>query len=315
MNKGTQVDMPILVTGANGLIGYAVAAELAGAGRPVIGLVRQEPTEPVPFDLCFGDLTDVHRLHKLFTEHSFAAVIHCGGVSGPMVGLDNPFTTIATNILGTANILEACRIHGVERVVYTSSTTAYGNTPEAPVKEAAPLRPKDIYGATKAAGEVLVGAYSDQHGLDGVSLRISWVYGPRRRTDCLIRTLIDDALSGRPTRLGFGVGFHRQYVHVNDVVASILAAVDAPSYPSRVYNVTGGSFDSLDEVGAVVQRVLPQARIEMMPGPDPVDTMQEEFDISSIRQDLGFSPAIGLEEGIRAYAGWLQSRRAGQADL
>ena len=175
----------------------------------------------------------------------------------------------------------------------------------------APLRPNDIYGATKAAGEALVGAYSDQHGLDGVSLRISWVYGPRRRTDCLIRTLIDDALSGRPTRLAFGVGFHRQYIYVSDVVASILAALDAPSYPSRVYNVTGGSFDSLDEVGAVVQRVLPQARIEMKPGPDPVDTMQAEFDISSIRQDLGFAPEVGLEEGIRAYADWLQSRRAG----
>ncbi len=144
----------------------------------------------------------------------------------------------------------------MDRVVYTSSTTAYGNTPAAPVSEDAPLRPNDVYGATKAAGEALVGAYSDQHGLDGVSLRISWVYGPRRRTDCLIRTLIDDALSGRPTHLEFGAGFHRQYVYVSDVVASILAALDAPSYPSRVYNVTGGAFATLDEVGAVVQRVL-----------------------------------------------------------
>lgn len=307
------MDKPVLVTGANGLIGYAVAAALARAGRPVLGLVRREPAETFPFDLCFGDLTDIHRVHKLYTDQPFEAVIHSGGVSGPMVGLDNPFTTITTNILGTANILEACRIHGVKRVVYTSSTTAYGDTPPAPVGEDAPLRPNDIYGATKAAGEALVAAYADQHGLEGVSLRISWVYGPRRSTDCLIRTLIEDALGGRPTRLEFGVGFHRQYIYVDDVVSSILAALDAPSYPRPVYNVTGGSFDTLDEVGAVVQRVLPQAQIEMKPGPDPVDTIQEEFDISSIRQDLGFAPAVGLEDGISAYVDWLKSRRAGQA--
>ena len=177
-----------------------------------------------------------------------------------MVGLDNPFTTIAANILGTANTSKRAGSTG-----WTASSTRHRPRPTgirlpAPVSEDAPLRPNDVYGATKAAGEALVGAYSDQHGLDGVSLRISWVYGPRRRTDCLIRTLIDDALSGRPTHLEFGAGFHRQYVYVSDVVASILAALDAPSYPSRVYNVTGGAFATLDEVGAVVQRVLPQAR-------------------------------------------------------
>lgn len=307
------MDKPVLVTGANGLIGYAVAAALARAGRPVLGLVRRRPAETFPFDLCFGDLTDIHRMHMLFTGQTFAAVIHAGGVSGPMVGLDNPFTTIETNIMGTANILEACRIHGVKRVVYTSSTTAYGDTPPAPVGEDAPLRPTDVYGASKAAGEALVGAYAEQHGLEGVSLRISWVYGPRRTTDCLIRTLIEDALRGRTTSLDFGVGFHRQYIYVDDVVSSILAALDAPSYPRRVYNVTGGTFDTLDEIGAAVRCVLPQAHVEMKPGPDPVDTIQEEFDISAIRRDLGFTPAVGLQDGIKAYADWLESRGAGQA--
>jgi nucleoside-diphosphate-sugar epimerase len=227
-----------------------------------------------------------------------------------MAGLDNPFGTITTNILGTANILEACRIHGVKRVVYTSSTTAYGDTPPAPVREEAPLRPKDIYGATKAAGEALVGAYSDQYGLEGVSLRISWVYGPRRSTDCLIRTLIEDALGGRPTHLEFGVGFYRQYVYVDDVVSAIVAALEAPSYVRHVYNVTGGSYDTLDQVKAVVQGILPQAQIEMKPGPDPIDTMQEEFDISAVRRDLGFSPEFSLEQGIAAYVDWLKNRRA-----
>ena len=263
--------------------------------------------KPFPFESCVGDLTDIHRMHALFCAHEFGAVVHSGGVSGPMVGLENSFATVSTNILGTANILEACRIHGVKRVVYTSSATAYGNTPPAPVREAVALRPNDIYGATKAAGEALVGAYSEQHGLEGVCLRISWVYGPRRSTACLIRTLITDALDRRPTRLEFGTGFKRQYIHVGDVTTSILASLHAPSYRNRVYNVTGGSCLTLDEVADVVKRVLPEARVEMKPGPDPVDAYQEEFDISAIERDLGWAPTIGLEEGIRSYADWLKS--------
>jgi UDP-glucuronate 4-epimerase len=296
----------VLVTGANGLIGYAVALALSQAGRSVVGLVRRAPADALPFASVVGDVTDAHRLHELFRTHGFGAVVHSGAISGPMVGLDAPFTTIATNIVGTANVLEVCRIHEVQRVVFTSSATAYGDTLEGPVSEDVALRPRDMYGATKAAAEALVDAYSLKHGLDGVSLRISWVYGPRRSTPCLIRTFITDALAGRPTQVDFGVGFNRQYVHVEDVVASILASLDAELLPQRVYNVTGGSCVTLDEVAGIVRRVLPQAQIDMKPGPDPVDVRQEEFDISAIKRDLGWGPRIGLEEGIASYTEWLR---------
>jgi UDP-glucuronate 4-epimerase len=301
----------VLVTGANGLIGFAVASELARRGRPVIGLVRKRPTEEIHFDTFEGDLTDIHRLHRLFTAQPIDCVIHSGAISGPMEGLNNPYSIFHTNIVGTANILEAARIHGVGRVVYTSSTTAYGDTPPGPVKENTPLYPKDVYGATKASGEHLTRAYAVQHKLEGVSLRISWVYGPRRRTACFIRTLIEDALSERLTRLDFGKGFYRQYIYVDDVVSATIAAVDAPALPQDVYNVTGGSYVTLDQVADAVRHVLPKARIDLQPGPDPVDTIQEEFDISAIKRDLGFSPRFSLEQGIETYCQWLLKRRPG----
>ena len=301
----------ILVTGANGLIGYALASELARQGRPVIGLVRARlAREACGFDTFEGDLTDTHRLHNLFKTNSIDSVIHSGALSGPMLGLDNPYSLCLTNIMGTANILETARIHGIRRVVYTSSATAYGDTPlGGPFKEDIPLRPKDVYGASKASSEHLMRAYAAQHKLQGVSLRISWVFGPRRKTACFIRTMIEDAMANRPTRLDWGLGFYRQYIYVDDVISAIIAALDAPSLPQDVYNVTGGSHLTLDQIAEAVRRVLPNAEIHLKPGPDPVDTVQGQFDISAIKRDLGFSPRYTLERGIETYYQWLRKQR------
>lgn len=301
----------ILVTGASGLIGYTVATELARQGRPVIGLVRSRlPRDEFNFDTFEGDLTDIHRLHSLFKASAIDSIIHSGAVSGPMLALDNPYSLCLTNIMGTANVLEAARINKVKRVVYTSSTTAYGDTPRGPVREDTPLRPKDVYGATKASGEHLLRAYTVQHSLEGVSLRISWVFGPRRRTACLIRTMVEDAIEGRPTHLNWGLGFHRQYIYVDDVVSATIAALDVPSLPQDVYNVTGGTYLTIDQVANAVRHVLPKAKIDLQPGPDPVDTIQEEFDISTIKRDLGFSPRFSIEQGIETYYQWICKKRA-----
>jgi UDP-glucuronate 4-epimerase len=299
------MDECVLVTGADGLIGGAVVAALSSIGRRVVGLLQNGSRQALPFEAYTGDLRDTERMQHLFSEHEIGRVVHSGAVSGPMVGLDDPMRTIMTNILGTANVLEASRCHGVKRFVYLSSTTAYGDTPAGPIAEGMALRPKDVYGATKAAGEALVAAYESQLGLEGVSLRISWVYGPRRTTACLIRTLIEDALADRETRLEYGAGFCRQYVHVDDVVRGILAVLDAPSHRLPAYNLTGGTMETLDAIAGVVKRLLPQARIAMRPGPDPLDTCQGQFDISSMRRDFGFVPRVSLEDGIRSYARWL----------
>jgi UDP-glucuronate 4-epimerase len=298
----------ILVTGAAGLLGHAVRVLLEANGQRVLPIDRVAQTEEGrPIVAC--DLSDVHRLHALAVENRITGIVHCGAHSGPMVARENPYSMVQVNIVGTANVLEIVRIHGA-RFVFCSSTSAYGNTPEGLVPEDVPLVPTSVYGASKVAGEQLVSAYSRQYGVDGVSLRLSWVYGPRRTTDCIVRTMIEDALAGRPTRKPFGRDFHRQFIHVEDAARALVTALRTPRLPRQTYNVTGGTYLTLGQIGDIVRRVLPQADIALGEGPDPVDDRQHRFDVSAVQQDLRFTPEISLEQGVRAYAAWLQNRAA-----
>lgn len=306
MNTGA-----VLVTGAAGLVGNAVRVALEQSGREVIPVDRIAATEEGrPIVPC--DVTEIHRLHAVVQGRQLAGVIHCGAFSGPMVARDNPTAMVAVNIVGTANVLELARIHGASRFVFCSSTSAYGITELDLVPEDVPLRPTTLYGASKAAGEHLVAAYRSQYGLDGVSLRLSWVYGPRRTTDCIIREMITNALAAAPTHLAFGRNFHRQFIHVEDAARALVSAFDQPNLPRDTYNVTGGSYLTFPEIADAVRAVLPSADISIAEGDDPVDDHQTRFDIAAVERDLRFSPGISLVDGIRSYADWLGKKSAGE---
>jgi UDP-glucuronate 4-epimerase len=298
------VGQRIMVTGAAGLVGRAVCRMLHERGDEVVAIDRFGVEASGGVSVIECDLGNVHRLHALACKE-LSAVIHCGAYSGPMVARDNPVSMVQVNIVGTANMLELARVHRARRFVFCSSTSAYGNTPPAPVKEDVVMVPASLYAASKVASEQLVAAYAHQYGVDGVSLRLSWVYGPHRTTDCMIRTMLTDAMQSRATRVPFGHDFHRQYIHVDDAARALVAALDAPRLPRRSYNITGDSRLTLEEVARVVRRVMPAADIELAPGPDPLDEQQERFDISAAVSDLGYRPHYDLEAGIRAYAAWL----------
>ena len=296
----------IVVTGSAGLIGFGVASRLAREGRAVIGTDRIQPREDGGFPSADAELTDVHKLHAICSSN-IAAIVHCGAVSGPMLGRDNPRAVIETNVTGTANLLEIARQRGV-RLVFCSSTSAYGNTPAGldPVPEDAPLAADEVYGATKASGDILTRAYVAQTGLDAVVLRFSWVYGPRRRTPCVVREMIQDAQAGRATALPFGAGFTRQYVYIDDVVSAVIAALDATEFgPQRAFNITGGQHLKFGEIVDAVRRALPAAQISLGEGADPEDQSHGRFDISAAARNLGWQPRVAFADGVRDYARWL----------
>ncbi|MDQ1195058.1 NAD(P)-dependent oxidoreductase [Agrobacterium sp. SORGH_AS 787] len=301
----------ILITGASGLIGHQLLARLTKEGRRTIGI--DVVAKPGHLPVTIADLGDVHRLHELAARENVTSVIHCGAVSGPMVMIENPHRIIEINVGGTANVLELARVCRMKRFVFCSSTSAYGPTAEEDIGEQGIpedvcLRPSSVYASTKVACEQLLAGYRQQHALDAVAVRLCWVYGPGRTTDCVIRTMIEDAYAGRPTRLPYGGGFPRQFIHVDDAVDALLRAHDAASCPRPVYNATGRSFLTIGEIAETVRTVLPQANITVDHGPDPLDDFQHRFDISAIQGDLGFAPRFSLEDGIRSYSTWLQSR-------
>ena len=296
----------ILVTGAAGLVGSAVAQMLTARGHKVVAIDRIASVASAGLQILECDLNNIHKLHAL-TGPGLDGVVHCGAFSGPMVARDNPYAMIQVNVVGTANVLELARIYGVRRFVFCSSTSAYGHTRGGPVAEDVVMAPASLYGASKVASEQLVTAYAHQYGVDGASLRLSWVFGPRRTTDCVVRTMLTDAMAGRPSRMNYGADFFRQYIYVEDAARALVNALEASTLSRRTYNVTGGSRVALSGVAAIVRRLFPSADIELLDGPDPVDEHQEQFDITAAKKDFSYSPQYDLEAGIRAYANWLEA--------
>ncbi len=302
-------EAPILVTGISGLLGGAVARALHAAGRPVVGM-DAAAVPGVPFPMLHHDLPDPHRWHEVIVRHGIAAVIHAGGISGPMVMRDAPARICAINLQGLTDLLEAARIHRLQRVVWFSSVMAYGPKPDLqPVSEDAVLRPDTVYGATKAAGEALIGAFRAEHGVDAVALRVASCYGPGRITACVIRTLVEDGLAGRETRIKDDPAQTRQHIFVDDVVGAVLAALDAPALPQTAYNIAPGCTQSLDEILAGVRAAVPSARLVR----DAAGLSWNTFalgplSIDAARRDLGFSPATSLAEGAARTRAWVEQR-------
>ncbi len=301
----------VLVTGVEGLVGYAVARRLRDAGVAAVGMDRRvADAAALGVPVAEADICDAHALYGTLAAHRCTAVVHCGAVSGPMLAKGEPERLMRTNVSGTLAVLEAARRLGLRRVVFCSSLMVYGANDGAALAEDAPLRARDTYGASKVAAEAIVTAYAAEHGLDAVSARLAWVYGPRRQTACGIRRMLEDALAGRPTRFGSGGRAMRQYVHVDDVAAALHALLDASGVAGRAYNVSGGDYRPFPAVADLVRAMFPAADIAVGddPDPDPEDPPMGPLAIGAIARDAGWRPALPLPEGLRGYADWLRSR-------
>jgi nucleoside-diphosphate-sugar epimerase len=187
--------------------------------------------------------------------------------------------------------------------------SAYGNPANPVITEDTPLRATSVYGASKVAGEAILRAYAEEHGVDGIALRIAHVYGPGRETECFIRQMIVAALAGRSERLPQSRRSRRQYVHVTDVVDAIALALDAASLPQRAYNIGSAEQHTLAEVADAVRQVLGPFAVDFDDATDPPEYRYGRLDIAAAARDLGYQPKTALEPGIAAYAAWLRARR------
>ena len=254
-----------------------------------------------------GDLNDYPHLVETVRRHEVEAIVHTAAASGPMVRAEAPFEVCQWNVMGTVAVYEVARLFGLRRVVYCSSNAVYGHTKPGPVSEESPLHPLSVYGATKAAGELLGESYAVQFGLDVLALRLGHVFGPRRATPCYVREMVRNALDGRPTVYPDGGAQASHLIYVKDAAAALLAALDVPAPAHRVFNVCLERTYTRHEIAVVVAGLVPGARIDFGPGTWPQVDQQAALDLTRAHTELSFTPSYTLESALAEYVAWLRT--------
>ncbi len=299
----------ILVTGSSGCLGFPLASQLAQEGRAVVGVDIVPARGPIKFHNVLGDVCDPHLIYGLFNTYGFEAVVHCGGISGQMVAPNEPYKNCQVNVFGTVHLLEAARQYEVAHFLYCSSQASYGDVMNQLISENTLFQPTTVYGATKAACDLLARSYRVQHGLNTTSLRIGRVYGPGRRTASLIFSMLDAALSRRPLRLPITGGRRIQYVYDADVVSALYCALNAGKLPNPAYNISGPGSYSDDEIVTMIRAIVPETDITFESSNVKGETVcSAPLDYSAAQRDFGYEPKYDMARGLAAYAEWFRNK-------
>jgi nucleoside-diphosphate-sugar epimerase len=287
---------PVLVTGTSGLVGYQVALRLHEAGTDVLGLDVRPVSDGAPFRHVVADAGSLDIIAGLMSGRP--NVVHAAAVSGPMLLRDNPYAIAEANLGASMAVFEAARRHAVRRLVWLSSIAVYGDQATLdPVAESAAQNPRSFYGHTKVAGEALLHGYVAHCGLQAVALRLSSVFGPRRQTECGLRTVIEAGLHGRAAQVSAEGSSYRQYIHVDDAAQAILCALTAEQVPSFVYNITGGTYVTEADLARMIAEFVPGLSITNGP-PAWNEGHLGPLVIAAAERDLGYRPQVPLREGV-----------------
>jgi UDP-glucuronate 4-epimerase len=311
----------VLVTGGAGFIGSHLIEACLERSNEVAVLDSFHPFYPreckeanlrsarthVGFAKLYeGDIRDPAFLRRVFDGFRPEAVVHLAARAGVRPSLEAPQEYCDVNLTGTALLLQEAAHAGVQRFIFASSSSVYGEKPRGPfVEDAATDRPLSPYGATKRGGELLCHAMHHTSGLAITCLRIFTAYGPRQRPDLAIHKFARLMLAGRPIPV-FGDGSaERDFTFVEDLVEGVLQALDRAG-GFHIYNLGRGRPVTLNETIAVLERELGiPAKRETLP-PQPGDVPRTWASIERARRELGYEPRVELGEGVRVFATWLR---------
>jgi UDP-glucuronate 4-epimerase len=313
--------MKILVTGAAGFIGSHLTESLLSEGHSVVGvdnfndyydpeIKRANWAEVGDAELAEIDLRDAGAVQDLIQRAQPEVVMHLAAQAGVRPSLADPVYYHDVNVTGTLRLLEAIRKHPVERFVFASSSSVYGNCPNVPFREDDDsLQPISPYGASKLSGEHHVRIWSALSGIPSVALRFFTVYGPRQRPDMAIHKFIRLIESGETLTM-YGAGdTRRDYTYVDDIIQGVKGAMFQPlHHPFRVYNLGESQTILLRELIETIEDAVGKPanihQIEEQPG----DVKQTFADITRARTELGYDPQVPVSEGVRRTVAWFREQ-------
>jgi UDP-glucose 4-epimerase len=286
----------VVITGGAGFVGRAAVAAFAGRGNPVTVVDRSAHPDPAVRSVV-GDLTDPGLIAEALDGGDVAGVVHLAAITSVLRSVEHPAAVYQANVAVTQDLLEGCRQAGVGRFIMASTNAVVGDVGYATMQEAAPLRPLTPYGATKAAGEMLLCGYAGAYGMTNCALRFTNIYGPgMRHKDSFVPRMMRAAVTGRGVQI-YGDGLQRRdLVHVHDVVAAVQSAWDRRFTGTAIIG-SGQSvtvLELLDAVRAVTGCALPAQHVAAKPGEMPAVIV----DISRARQQLGYRPSVSLVDGL-----------------
>ena len=303
----------IMVTGGAGFIGSHVVRKLMEHGDDVIiydnlrqgdidllKKLRFPNSEP---EIVLGDITDFAHVFQTMKQYNVKKIIHTAAISFIPTAVEKPSLTFNVNVVGTFNLLEAGRILDLEKFVYISSASTYGDFQYEPVDERHPLEAKDIYGATKAAADRIAMSYYRTYGMPVTVIRTTSVYGPGDLERRVVRDFIEKALLGKPLDLHGGGEQRRDFTYVKDVAKALILALNSEKANGEAFNISGGKDYSIKELAMIVKEFIPDAEI-IVTEARRIDKKMGRLDISKALKILGYKPEYDLKSGVKETIEW-----------
>jgi len=313
---------PVLVTGAAGFIGRAVAERLLERGDTVIGVdnfntyydptlkeARAATLARPGFTMVRGDIADGDAMRALVRDRRIRRIVHLAAQAGVRYSLENPFAYERSNLAGHLAILEAARHGRCDHLVYASSSSVYGDRPAggAGFREDEPcVEPISLYAATKRAGELMSASYAHLYGLPQTGLRFFTVYGPWGRPDMAVLGFARKITAGEPIEVYGNGQMARDFTYIDDIVDGVIGVfVRAPApTENRILNIGNSRPETLGDMIAQLESALGVTATKHMREMQPGDVTATYADVSKLAALTGYTPKVRLREGLERFAAW-----------
>jgi UDP-glucuronate 4-epimerase len=329
--------MKVLVTGTAGFIGSHVAQRLLERGDEVVGLDNLNDYYDVTlkkarlarfadhpgYTHIQADLADRAAMEQAFAVHRPQRVVHLAAQAGVRYAAENPHVYISSNVTGFLHVLEGCRHHGVEHLVFASTSSVYGANTAMPFSEhKSAEHPLTLYAASKKANEQMAHSYAHLYGIPSTGLRFFTVYGPWGRPDMALFLFTRAILAGEPIRV-FNHGRHkRSFTYVDDIVEGVIRTLDkvppiderwdsnqpdpatSGVAPYRLFNIGNERPVELLQYIEVLESCLGRKAIMEMLPLQPGDVPDTEADVTDLIQTVGYRPQVSVENGVANFVRW-----------